>query len=93
MNIFSTLKTYAGKWSVKSERAFNAEEINTVKQAIVVPSSYGNSVMFTMKAGGQTYIACSNDSTSAVGEVIDLSKATLLTLEKEGEDDILRIRC
>ena len=49
--------------------------------------------MFTMKAGGQTYIACSSDATSAVGEVIDLSKATLLTLEKEGEDDILRIRC
>ena len=88
MNIFSTLKTYAGKWSVKSERAFDAEEINAVKQAVVVPSSYGNSVMFTMKAGGQTYIACSSDATSA-----DLSKATLLTLEKEGEDDILRIRC
>lgn len=93
MNIFSTLKTYAGKWSVKSERAFDAEEINAVKQAVVVPSSYGNSVMFTMKAGGQTYIACSSDATIAVGEVIDLSKATLLTLEKEGEDDILRIRC
>lgn len=93
MNIFSTLKTYAGKWSVKYERAFNAEEINAVKQAVVVPSSYGNSVMFIMKAGGQTYIACSSDSTSAVGEVIDLSKATLLTLEKEGKNDILRIRC
>lgn len=93
MNIFSTLKTYAGKWSVKSERAFDAEEINSVKQAVVVPSNYGNSVMFTMKSGGQTYIACSSDATSTVGEVIDLSKATLLTLEKEGEDDILRIRC
>ena len=87
------MKTYAGKWSVKSERAFNAEEINTIKQAVVVPSNYGNSVMFTMKAGGQTYIACSSDATSTVGETIDLSKATLLTLEKEGEDDILRIRC
>lgn len=39
MNIFSTLKTYAGKWSVKSERAFDAEEINAVKQAVVVPSN------------------------------------------------------
>ena len=93
MNIFSTVKTYEGKWSVKSERAFESEEINAVKQAVVVPSKYGNSVMFTMKAGGQTYIACSSDTTSAVGEVIVLSKATLLTLEKEGEDDILRIRC
>lgn len=93
MNIFNTLKTYAGKWSVKSERAFDAEEINAVKQAVVVPSNYGNSVMFTMKAGGQVYIACSTDATSTVGEVIDLSKARLLTLEREGEDDIIRIRC
>lgn len=93
MNIFSTLKTYAGKWGVKSERAFNAEEISSVKQAVVVPSNYGNSVMFTMKDGGQTYIACSSDATSTVGEAIDLTKATLLTLEKEGEDDVLRIRC
>lgn len=93
MNVFRTLKTYAGKWSVKSERAFNEEEINAVKQAVVVPSNYGNSVMFTMKAGGQTYIACSTNATSTVGEVVDLSKATLLTLEKEGEDNIFRIRC
>lgn len=49
--------------------------------------------MFTMKASDQTYIACSSDATSAVGEVIDLSKATLLTLKKEDEDDTLRIRC
>lgn len=93
MNIFASLQVYAGKWSVKSTRAFDAEEINAVKQAVVVPSNYGNSVMFTMVAGGQTYIPLSNDATVAVGESIDLSKATLLTLEKEGENDILRIRC
>jgi hypothetical protein len=91
MNIFSTLKTYAGKWSVKSERAFDAEEINAVKQAVVVPSQFGNSVMFTMIAGGQTYIPLSNDATVGVGEVIDLSKAQILTLSKDGESDIVRV--
>lgn len=91
MNIFSTLKTYAGKWSVKSTRAFDAEEINAVKSAVVVPSQYGNSVMFTMVAGGQSYIPLANDSTVAVGEVIDLSKAQLLTLSKDGESDIVRV--
>ena len=91
MNIFSTLRTYAGKWSVKSTRAFDAEEINAVKQAVVVPSKYGNSVMFTMVAGGSTYIALANDATVGVGEVIDLSKAQLLTLSKDGESDIVRV--
>lgn len=42
MNIFASLQVYAGKWSVKSTRAFDAEEINAVKSAVVVPSQYGN---------------------------------------------------
>lgn len=91
MNIFASLQVYAGKWSVKSTRAFDAEEINAVKQAVVVPSQYGNSVMFTMVAGGQTYIPLAQDASVAVGEVIDLSKAQLLTLSKDGESDIVRV--
>ena len=91
MNIFDNLTVYAGKWSVKSSRAFDAEEINAVKQAVVVPSQYGNSVMFTMIGGGQTYIPLAQDATVGVGEIIDLSKARLLTLGKDGESDILRV--
>ena len=91
MNIFASLQVYAGKWSIKSTRAFDAEEISAVKQAVVVPSQYGNSVMFTMIAGGQAYIPLASDASGAVGEIIDLSKAQLLTLSKEGESDIVRV--
>jgi hypothetical protein len=91
MNIFSTLRTYAEKWSVKSSRAFTQEEIQAVKSATVVPSQYGNSVCFMMVGGGQTYIPLANDATIGVGESIDLTKAKLLTLEKGGESDINRI--
>lgn len=91
MNIFNSLQVYAGKWSVKSTRAFDKEEIAAVKQAVVVPSQYGNSVMFTMVAGGQTYIPLSSDATVGVGENIDLNKAQLLTLSKDGESDIVRV--
>lgn len=91
MNIFASLRVYAGKWSVKSSRAFNADEVSAVKQAVVVPSQYGNSVMFTMIAGGQTYIPLSSDSELTVGEFVDLEKAKLLTLSKDGESDILRV--
>lgn len=91
MNIFNSLQVYAGKWSVKSTRAFDKEEIAAVKQAVVVPSQYGNSVMFTMVAGGQTYIPLSSDATVGVGEIIDLNKAQLLTLSKDGESDIVRV--
>ena len=91
MNIFSTLRTYAGKWSVKSSRAFTQEEIQAVESATVVPSQYGNSVCFMMVGGGQTYIPLANDATVGVGESINLTEAKLLTLEKEGESDINRI--
>ena len=91
MNIFSTLRTYAGKWSVKSSQAFTQEEIQAVESATVVPSQYGNSVCFMMVGGGQTYIPLANDATVGVGESIDLTKAKLLTLEKGGESDINRV--
>ena len=91
MNIFSTLTTYAGKWSVKSSRAFTQEEIQAVKSATVVPSQYGNSVCFMLAGGRWTYIPLAKDATVGVGESVDLTKAKLLTLEKAGESVINRV--
>lgn len=79
------------KWSVKSVRDFNAEEIDAVSQAVVVSSEYGNSVQFTMKSGGMTYIPLDQNSNLTTGEIIDLSKAKLICLEKSGESDIYRV--
>ena len=91
MNIFETLRTYAGKWNLKSTRRFEDKEINAVAKAEVVSSAYGNSVCFFMKSGGNKYIALSNDATVSVGDLIDLNKAQLLTLEREGVN-ILRVK-
>lgn len=92
MGIFSSLQTYASKWQVKGSRAFTTEEKAEVLRAEVVPSMYGNSVCFFMKAGGQKYIPLSNDSTAVVGSSINLDSAELLTLGKDGEADILRVK-
>lgn len=91
MNIFGNLKLYASKWSVKDERPFNAEEINLISKAVVVPSTYGASVEFTMKNGGMTFIPLSQDASAGIGEEIDVSKAKLVTLCKQGEMDIIRV--
>lgn len=91
MNIFSSLRVYAGKWSVKFTRNFTADEIAQVSQAVVVPSQYGNSVQFTMVSGGLTYIPLDQNSNCAIDEVIDLTKARITTLEKSGESDIYRV--
>lgn len=90
-NIFASLRTYAGKWAEKSRRAFSAEEVAAVSNAVVVNSNYGLSVCFMMKSGGQTFIPLSNTSSKGVGETVDLGAATLVTLEKQGEADIVRV--
>lgn len=91
-NIFASLRTYAGKWAVKGEpRNFTQEEIAAVREAVVVPSTYGLSVCFFMKSGGQTYIPLSTTSAKGSGEIIDLAAAKLVTLQKDGESDIYRV--
>lgn len=90
-NIFQNLRVYAGKWAVKASRKFTNEEISAVDHACVVDSQYGMSVCFFMKSGGQTFIPLSTNSTLALGDDVDLSKASLLTLERTGDADIYRI--
>jgi hypothetical protein len=91
MSIFSNLQVYGGSWEVVATRAFDAEEIAAVKKAQVVSSEYGNSVCFFMKSGGQTYIPLSNQSSLTVGDDVDLNKAKILTLHRDGSDNITRI--
>lgn len=92
MNIFSALRIYAGKWSEKEVKAFEPDEIALVSKTEVVESQYGLSVCFFMKSGGQAYIPLDQNSPAAVGDAIDLSKAKLVTLQKQGEKDIYRVR-
>lgn len=92
MNIFSKLQVYAGKWNLKSSRKFEAEEVAAVSKAEVVASQFGNSVCFFLKGGGQSYIPLSNDSNLTVGDTVNLNSAELLTLEKDGESDIVRVK-
>lgn len=91
MNIFSALRVYAGKWSVSNSRKFTTDEIEAVSSATVVDSQYGNSVCFIMKSGGQTYIPLDQNSSLGIGETVDLSKASLLTLSRDGDADIYRV--
>lgn len=93
MNIFAGLQVYGGKWQVVEDktRNFTDEEKAMITKAEVVASEYGNSVCFFMKAGGQTYIPLSNQSSLTPGDAVDLDKAKLLTLHRDGSADITRI--
>lgn len=93
MNIFNAIKVYSGKWQVKNTRNFTQEEIDAVQSASVVDSQYGLSVCFILRSGGQSYIPLDQNSAKSVGDTIDLSKAQLITLGREGDTDIMRVSC
>lgn len=91
MNIFSALRVYASKWNPTAKRPFTPEEINAVSLAKVKNSQYGLSVEFFMKTGGTTYIPLDQNSTLVEGDVVDLTKAQVVTLSRPGDDDIYRV--
>ena len=93
MNIFDSLNIYGGKWAVVADktRGFSDEERSLINRAEVVSSDYGKSVCFFMVGGGQTYIPLSTNSTLGVGDSVDVSKAKILTLHRDGSADITRI--
>ena len=92
MNLFSSLKVYGGKWAVVASRKFTQDELALVTKAKVVESQYGNSCCFFMANGTTMYVPMSNDAKSEVGDIIDLNEAEIVTLAKQGEKDIQRIR-
>lgn len=90
-NIFDSIRSYGGKWSEKSRRSFSEDEIGMIAKAQVVDSDYGLSCCFMLKNGMSSYIPMANDASCSVGDVIDISKAELVTLERAGNNDIQRI--
>lgn len=92
MNIFNILKVYQTKWNLTSTRKFTQEELDAIDSAVVVASQYGTSACFFLKAGGTAFIPMSNDCTLGIGEPFNPADAELLTLSKQGEEDIMRIR-
>lgn len=90
-NVFAGRREYESSWNVKGSRLFNDAEKASVARARVVTSQYGLSVCFLMKTGKNMYIPLSSMSNKQAGDSIDLNTANIVTLEKEGEDDIVRI--
>lgn len=92
MNLFNILPVYAGKWNLVAEDAFDQEDINSVSKAEVVESQYGFSVAFRLKAGGSKYLPLDKNSSLSPGDIVDLTKATIITLRRKGDDDIYRVK-
>lgn len=90
MSIFSNLKSYAGKWSVKSCRGFDQDEISEIKSWHPIEGDYGTSICFLLTSGEEKYIQVSRDADlDKLGDVT-LDKMSLVTLER-GNEETLRV--
>lgn len=88
----SDKSNHTTQWQLKSTRHFTKEELDLVDKAQVVESQYGYSCCFFMKNGTKLYVPMSKDSKSKAGDYINLNEAEIVTLSKEGEMDIQRIK-
>lgn len=91
-SMFSNSKLYAGNWTVKSIVPISEEDKNRIQSAHVVNSQYGLSACFIMKSGGMFFKGIDNQSNVAVGDPIDINTAKLVTLQRQGDADIQKIR-
>ena len=86
---FGNLTVFGG-WSVKGESRLTAEDLASISSAEVVSFPFGKAVNFYMVNGGHKSIVCSANSKLELGDKVDPAKGKVLTLSKEGEDDIYR---
>ena len=84
-------KVYPGKWVVTKKESISKDELKEVRKVFVVNSDYGLSACFMFKNGSQRYIPVSNESSLSEGDEVKLDSIEILTLSKEGEEDIYRL--
>lgn len=91
-NILDTFKTYmTGKWTVKSEAKISKADAALIAEGTVVESEYGLSAKLLLVTGGAKYVPISRDSDLAEGDDIEPKNIVFIVLEKEGENDIVRL--
>ena len=88
MGFLENLRTYAGSWSVSSKEKLSKSEQNSVSSAEVVED--GLSMCFIMKAGGKKFMPLSRDSQLEAGDSVKVSSIEVVTLSRDGDDDIYR---
>lgn len=88
MGLFA--KLYGGSWSLKSTEKLLSVD-NSIKSGVVTEGKFGKQVCFTLVSGETGYAPLSRDSKLEIGEEFPVANASVQTLTKSGEDDIIRV--
>lgn len=92
LQVKASIKHVAEMWRISNSRHLTNEEITAISSNRVVKSQYGLSVEFSMQKGGVIYIPLLDKNKLSENAEINLQEAQILTLSKEGEKDIYRIK-
>lgn len=84
-------RLYAGNWEKIAERSLSDAEKSCITRAEVVESQYGPSCCFFLTTGQRAFYPVSSNSDLKVGDAVDLEKAKIVTLYREGDGEITRI--
>jgi hypothetical protein len=90
MGFLDKLRTYAGSWSEAGREKLSKAEVAQVESATVVEGQYGLSMCFVMKTGGKKFMPLSRDSQLEEGDSVDVKSVEIVTLERDGDEDIYR---
>lgn len=90
MGFLDKLRTYAGSWSEAGREKLSKDEVAQVASATVVEGQYGLSMCFVMKAGGKKFMPLSRDSQLEEGDSVNIKSVEIITLERDGDEDIYR---
>ena len=91
MGLLDSLTTYAQSWSESAREKLSVAEVKTIDKIEVVTSEYGLSACFFMKTGGRKYMPLSRDVEAEEGDTIKAKDIEIITLSRDGDDDILRV--
>ena len=90
MGFLDKLRTYAGSWSEAGREKLSKAEVAQVESATVAEGQYGLSMCFVMKTGGKKFMPLSRDSQLEEGDSVDVKSVEIVTLERDGDEDIYR---
>lgn len=95
--VFDIIKLYQSEWTEVNSRNFSPEECKAVQGCSVVASQYGKSVCFLF-GNGKRYIPLEPTANVVIGDILDITKLKLVSLQYSGSNpeqqitNIMRIR-
>jgi hypothetical protein len=92
-SLMEYVKKYSSTFKIKEVRPFAEDEIKKVWSATVVVEKDVNKLRLLLWNSIVVFIEMQEGSTAKEGDVVDLKKAVLIILEREGDDDRVRVLC